>query len=85
MSEMEKNINKLNDDELDGVAGGVIFNASGIIGADKDNPWEVLDDRNGNTLGRFKSRDEALAAAGRLGQNHMEVNWDQVLQLRGQK
>ncbi|MBQ9361516.1 MAG: hypothetical protein IJT96_10840 [Lachnospiraceae bacterium] len=76
---------KLNDDMLEGVSGGVIFNASGIIGADNNNPWEVLDDKNGNTLGRFSNRDDAVAAAGRLGQNHMEVNWDQVQQLRGQR
>ena len=76
---------KLNDDMLDGVSGGVIFNSSGIIGADQNNPWEVLDDTNGNTLGRFANRDDAIAAAGKLGKNHMEVNWDQVQQLRGQK
>ncbi len=76
---------KLDEAMLDGVSGGVIFNASGIIGADSNNPWEVLDDTNGNTLGRFPNRDDAVAAAGKLGKNHMEVNWDQVQQLRGQK
>ena len=85
MNENSKGLGRLDDDMLDGVTGGVIFNSSGIIGAEKDYPWEVLDDRNGNKLGSFKTRDEAVANAGRLGQNYMEVNWDQVLQLRGQK
>ena len=40
----------LGDDQLEEVTGGVIFNASGIIGSDSNNPWEVLDNRNGNVL-----------------------------------
>ena len=39
---------KLGDDQLEEVTGGVIFNASGIIGSDPNMPWEVLDNRNGN-------------------------------------
>ena len=77
--------NMLTDDELNNVAGGVIFNASGISGADHNNPWEVLDDKTGDVRGRFANRDDAVAYAGRMGQNHMEVNWDQVQQLRGQR
>ena len=37
---------KLGDEQLEEVTGGVIFNSSGIIGADPNNPWEVLDNRN---------------------------------------
>lgn len=83
----EKNVNaeRIDDSNLENVSGGVIFNSSGIIGADKNNPWEVLDDRNGNVIGRYATRDDAIANAGKSGQNHMEVNWDQVQQLRGQR
>ncbi len=82
---MKDIIGKLDEELVAKASGGVIFNASNIDGADKNNPWEVLDDNNGQTLGRFSNRDDAIAAAGKLGKNHMEVNWDQVLQLRGQK
>ncbi len=82
MSDM---IGKLDEELMEKASGGVIFNAINIDGSDKNNPWEVLDDNNGQTLGRFSNRDDAIAAAGKLGKNHMEVNWDQVLQLRGQK
>ncbi|MCR5686549.1 MAG: hypothetical protein K6G58_00755 [Lachnospiraceae bacterium] len=76
---------KIDESLLEGVTGGVIFDASGISGADQNNPWEVLDDTTGNVLGRFKSKNDAVWAAGQIWKNHMEVNWDQVLQLRGQK
>lgn len=82
---MKDIIGKLDEELVAQASGGVIFNAVNIEGADKNNPWEVLDDNNGQTLGRFSNRDDAIAAAGKLGKNHMEVNWDQVLQLRGQK
>ncbi|MBR1524746.1 MAG: hypothetical protein IJ641_09885 [Lachnospiraceae bacterium] len=86
MSDFNEKINtKLDEDDLENVSGGVIFNATGIIGADSNNPWELLDDTNGSTLGRFPTRDDAIAAAGAKGKNHMEINWDQVQQLRGQR
>ena len=78
-------MNKLTDDAMEQVNGGVIFNATNIIGADRNHPWEVLDDKNGNKIAAYATRDEALWAAGVYGQNAVELNWDQVLQLRGQK
>lgn len=79
--------NKLSVDELEEVTGGVIFNASGIIGADANNPWEVLDNRNGNVLARFSNKQDAINKANSYGggaMDSLEVNWDQVLKLRGQ-
>jgi len=87
---MNNNINKIDDSELENVSGGVIFNSTGISGADPSKPWEVLDDKNGNNIYEngqklcFASRQEALDAAARYGMNRMEVNWNQVLQMRGQ-
>ena len=83
--------NRIDDRELEGVAGGVIFNASNISGADQSKPWEVLDDHTGNNIyinGQkqvFATRQEAVDAAKRIGANVMEVNWDQVLTMRGLK
>ncbi|MBQ7562810.1 MAG: hypothetical protein IJT16_02340 [Lachnospiraceae bacterium] len=76
---------RLDDSALDNVAGGVLFDASGISGADPTHPWEVLDDKNGNKITSFATKQEALDYLRNNGQNHMEVNWDQVLQLRNLK
>ncbi len=88
---MKDNITvRIDDKELENVSGGVIFNASGITGADPNKPWEVLDDHTGNNIyinGEkqvFETREKAIEAAKRIGANHMEVNWDQVLQMRSQ-
>ena len=81
---MDKN-RRLDDSVLDNVAGGVLCDASGISGADASRPWEVLDNNNGNKIISFATKDEALNWLRANGQNHMEVNWDQVQHLRGQK
>lgn len=83
--------NKIDDNDLGNVSGGVLFNSSGIRGADPEKPWEVLDDRTGEIIylnGRklvFETREEAADFAERLGLNTMEYTWDKVLYLRGQK
>ena len=77
----------VSDEELDKVAGGVIFNASNIYGADPSNPWEVLDNSNGNVIARFNNKNDAVACAKSFGSNPMnalEVDWAQVCFLRGQ-
>ena len=85
---MSDEIRKLSEEELDGVSGGVIFNASNIIGSNKDKPWEVLDekgnivrDKDGNEL-RFASRDDAVAAAATAGVSWKEVDWNWVVDRR---
>ncbi len=76
--------NKINDNALDNVAGGYIFEARDIIGADEKNRWEVLDEK-GDVKYRCSSRDDAIAKAGELHLSHEEIFWDRVLELRGQK
>ena len=44
---MKDMIGKLDEELVAKASGGVIFNASNIDGADKNNPWEVLDDNIG--------------------------------------
>ena len=83
--------NKIDDNDLGNVSGGVLFNSTGISGADPEKPWEVLDDHTGEIIyfnGEkqvFKTRKEAIEAAKRLGLNTMEFTWDQVLEKRGMK
>ena len=78
------NKEKIDDGVLEGISGGVLFDAQDIAGSDPNNPWEVLDDKDGHVVARFPSKFAALTAVGGLNENHMEVNWDQVKQLRGQ-
>ena len=72
---------KLNDEELEQVSGGAIFNASGISGSDPGNPWEVLDG-NGNVKGRYPTREMAIYNAGKMNVDFFEVSWDQVQAMR---
>lgn len=79
------NEKKIDLNELENVSGGLIFNASNISGADPAKPWEVIDNKNGNVLARFASKNEAIANASQYGSNPynaMEVDWDAVTRLR---
>lgn len=73
------------DEKLNDVSGGLIFNASNIAGSDPLRPWEVIDNFNGNVLGRFCSEADARAFAASYGPdpyNTMETDWASVLNLR---
>ncbi|MCR5222864.1 MAG: hypothetical protein K6D90_08375 [Lachnospiraceae bacterium] len=89
MAELNEKKMALTDEELEGVAGGLIFDASNIYGADPTHPWEVLDNHNGNVLGRFTNITDAQnyvrSMWGNDPENTMPVNWDQVCYLRGQR
>ena len=71
---------KLLDNDLKNITGGYIFNANGIIGADKDKPWELLNEK-GDVIERYSNKDEAIYNAGKKNEKYMEINWEQVLQL----
>ncbi|MBQ8955516.1 MAG: bacteriocin [Lachnospiraceae bacterium] len=78
-------LNKLTEEELDNISGGMIFNAAGVEGSDPNYPWEVLDNNNCNVLGRFPSRDAAIKYANSFGKNPynaQEVDWATVQRLR---
>ncbi|MCR4909440.1 MAG: hypothetical protein K5985_11475 [Lachnospiraceae bacterium] len=77
-------MNRLNDNALDQVSGGAIFEASGISGHDPKNPWEVLNEK-GEVLDRAATRDDAIWLAGKNGVSRDEVTWDDVLKMRGLK
>ena len=86
---MVDNTKIINDEELANVSGGLIFDASNIFGADPTHPWEVLDNHNGNVLGRFTNITDAQnfvrANWGDDPANTMPVDWSQVCYLRGQQ
>ena len=74
----------LNNDELDQVAGGEIFESSDIPGHNPEKPWEILDDK-GNVLDCAATGDDAIWLASCKGVSRKEVTWDDVLNMRGQK
>ena len=79
-------MSKLNDSELGKVSGGFIFNASNISGSDPANPWEVIDNKNGNVLARFNNeqaaKDYVTKTYGSYAYNTMEINWNDLVALR---
>ena len=54
---------KISDNELENVAGGMVYNATGTPEADPLKPWEVIHNNNGQILGRYATQDEACYAA----------------------
>ena len=85
MSE-ENKVNGIDDDALEGVSGGLIFDSSNIAGADPNNPFEVLDDSNGQVLARANSYEQARRYAEHMGQSiDFTKDWNSVQNLRGGK
>ena len=60
---MIPNTNKLSEDELNQVAGGRILDATGMAGADPNNPWEIVDNKTGQTLYRYNCKEAAIVDA----------------------
>ena len=81
MKDNEKNM--ISEAELDGVSGGLIFNARNIIGSDPSNPFEVLDDRTGDVLARANTYDLAVQYAVNMGKSYEYTeDWNRVQWLR---
>ena len=59
MSDLER----LDEEQVDEVAGGMVYNAAGTPEADPKRPWEVIHNNNGQILGRYASQAEACEAA----------------------
>ena len=79
----KKNLNaQVSDDLLESASGGYVFYAGEYAG-DEYNPWEVIDDENGNVLGRFATENQAKRMAVRKGQTTAKINsWDELYRLR---
>ncbi len=66
-------MNKMNDNELNDVNGGLVVYAQGLPEFNPACPWEVIENGSGNVLGMFTSRDEACAFARSLGPNEFNA------------
>lgn len=60
----------LENGELEEVSGGYIY-GEGAPGLE----WEVVDDGNGEVLGRYETKEEAITMAWRKGQSPKRVYW----------
>ncbi len=54
---------RINENELESISGGMIYNAAGTPEADPARPWEVIHNNTGQILGRYSTQDEACYAA----------------------
>ena len=90
LSDKEDNImdkNKaINDNELNEVSGGLIFDARPVAGADPNNPWEVIDNKTGRVLDRCPTKEAAVYTAqskyGFNPYNTMDIDWNSLQALR---
>ncbi len=76
---------KMDDENLDKVNGGLIFNAKDIKGSDPDYHWELIDDNTGNVMGRYKSYDKAAQDAVETGRSTEITDWERLTGLRDRK
>ncbi len=85
---MKDNKKMINDDELDNVSGGYVFNRanypdSPASSMDRQNPyWEVIDDETGYPIYKTKTKEEAQKAARESGLDDMEVEMGHLNWLR---
>lgn len=78
-------IEKINENELDEVSGGMIFYAAGYEG-DPSLPWEVVANNDCRVLAAFSTQGEACDYAKKFGKhdsyNTQQVDWGTVQRLR---
>ena len=71
---------KLENEELKDVSGGYIFGD----GSNASYNWEVIDDINGEVLGKYLTRDEARdAAVNQFNVSGDTIGWAKLNELRG--
>ncbi len=75
--------NRLDNDELEKIAGGELFYAKDISNNDPNKLWEVLNSK-GEVLDRAGSQNEAIWLAGKHNVSYDEVEWKKVQEMRGQ-
>ncbi len=77
--------NKISDEVLNDVAGGMILNSLDTPDYDPAFPWEVIDNNNGQILGKFATEGQAIEYAKRFGPdsyNTQKTDWGTVERLR---
>lgn len=80
MDEKKKfdSVHELSLDELDGATGGYIF----MNGDDPDFPYELIDDRTGNVIASFQSKQDAIESARDWELSTKSITWDELNNLR---
>ena len=77
----------LNEQDLSQVSGGRILYAAGLPGSDINNPWEIVDNRTGQTLYKYNCKEAAIVdAVKKWGGNDYndvkDISQNEVMQLR---
>ncbi len=75
---------KINEDSLNQVAGGYLFDASKIQGSDPKQPWEIIGP-DGDVRGRFSKYEDAFDTAKKISQDPVIIGWEKVQELRTPK
>lgn len=80
MSEKKKydSAHELSLDELDGATGGYIFAG----GDDPDYPYELIDDKTGNVIACFQSKQDAIESAKDWNLSRKTLTWEELNNLR---
>ena len=88
------NISELDEDQLDSVSGGALFDAANVSGSDPQNRFEVINDtdrivlgqyKKGDVVGRYNNPTEAAQTARDLGLSDTFIGWNELNNLRGNK
>lgn len=77
----EKPLKPLDDERVDGVAGGYIFCSDDINVYPAKQPWEVIDDKGG-VVARFEDFDDARYFAKKKGYGTRRLHWYELEKLR---
>ena len=77
--------NRISDDDLNNVNGGMVVYAEGLPEYDPLFPWEVVENNNCRALGKFPTKEDAIRYANSFGPepyNAQETDIPTVLRLR---
>ena len=77
----EKPLKPLDDERVDGVAGGYIFCSDDINVYPAKKPWEIIDDKGG-VVARFEDFDDARYFAKKKGYGTRRLHWYELEKLR---
>ncbi|MCR5403882.1 MAG: hypothetical protein K6E91_08725 [Butyrivibrio sp.] len=78
---MDKKFNEARElslDELAGATGGYVY----FNGDDPNYPYELIDDRTGNVIAAFQSKQDAIDSANLNGFSTKALSWDELNNLR---
>ena len=72
---------QVSDDLLESAAGGYVHNAGNTAG-DYSKPWEAIWDNDGEIIGRYATKEEAMYAAGANHVSGQEIGKPELDALR---